>query len=384
MKKINHLYVHVPFCKNKCDYCAFYSHPSPNLDLIEKYIEKLKDDVTKSVNDIGELNSIFIGGGTPSYLSSNQLKRIFELLLNKFTITRSAEITIECNPESLSTDKISIISDYANRVSLGIQSFSEKKRKILGRQGSLKNIDKIISTFTKKGIKNLSADLIYGIPGQTLKDWEEELNQALLFPFKHLSAYSLTYEEGTKLSEKHRTVNSEEDLSSEMWKQTKNIIKSKNFHRYEVSNYAIPGYECRHNLNTWFGGSYIGLGPVASSFNKTQRWTNPHIDEWLNNLLPEIDKISNYERIVEVFIMGLRTSVGWQVSILENGRATLKSQFGQSFTMDKNQWNLVYKKIQQLKIEGLLFIENSENNSFIVKPTEKGMLFWNEIGLALI
>ena len=279
MKPINHLYVHVPFCKNKCDYCAFYSCPSPNLSLIEGYTEKLAGDIKKSANDTGELNSIFIGGGTPSYLSSNQIKKIFELLFNKFTISKNAEITIECNPESLSMDKINVISDYVNRVSLGIQSFSKEKRKILGRQGSLKNIEKTISAFIEKGIKNLSTDLIYGIPGQTLKDWEEELNQALLFPFKHLSAYSLTYEEGTKLSEKHQTVNNEEDLSSEMWEQTKNIIKAKNFHRYEISNYAIPGYECRHNLNTWFGGSYIGLGPVASSFNKIQRWTNPHIGE---------------------------------------------------------------------------------------------------------
>jgi len=199
---IKRLYIHVPFCASKCGYCAFYSLPLPKPSEIDSYIGKLAHDFKCSSHLCGKLESVFIGGGTPTFLSAQNLGKLFSLIRSNFDISADAEISIECNPETLTPEKARIIADFANRVSLGIQSFNPKFRRILGRQGSVSTIEKAITLLTKNGVGNIGCDLIYAIPEQTPEDWQIDLEKAVALPLKHISAYSLTIEEGTLLSEK--------------------------------------------------------------------------------------------------------------------------------------------------------------------------------------
>jgi oxygen-independent coproporphyrinogen III oxidase len=310
--RINRLYFHIPFCTSKCDYCAFHSLPSPSESLIEQYFNYIEKEIKKNIDLAGELDSIYIGGGTPSLLSPFYLKKLFSLIRNNYAIKENAEISIECNPDSLNLEKIKIISNFANRVSIGIQSFNDKIRKILGRNGSISDIDYIINKFTENNLTNLSMDLIYGIPNQTLNDFELDLNKLLKYPIKHTSLYSLTFEEGTQLSKNLNCTEKDfDELSVKSWHLANDILKTNNLYRYEVSNYSLNGFECKHNLETWFGSKYFGLGPTASSFHGNIRWTNATFKQWIKEEPPEIDKISNKDRFIEIFLMGLRTNSHW-------------------------------------------------------------------------
>ena len=381
---INRLYIHVPFCQNKCAYCAFHSVPTPERDiLVSQYFKKLEKDIKETKYLTSPLESIFIGGGTPSYLSERNLEKLFTLISDNFTIAKNAEISIENNPESLTEDKIKVISEFVNRISIGVQSFNEQHRSIIGRMGNNKNIHKVIELFLKNNVNNISLDLIYGIPTQTIKDWKKELKTALQFPIKHLSAYALTFEEGTQLYSTRTTGSEADDLTTEMWELTAGILSPK-FNRYEISNYSQHDHECSHNLDTWFGGKYLGLGPTASSFDGKTRWTQQNINEWLKGSNPDIDNLSIPKRTMEIFIMGLRTTIGWTIEHQKNGSISLLSQYPHNLHLEKEVWKEVSQKLSTLNKSGLLRMENFDNNKTKVGPTEKGLLFWNEIALELM
>jgi oxygen-independent coproporphyrinogen-3 oxidase len=396
---INRLYIHVPFCASKCEYCAFYSLPSPTPGAIDSYLEKLAEDFKGPSHLCGKLDSVFIGGGTPTFLSAENLRTLFSLILSNFEISASAEISIECNPETLTAEKARIIANFANRVSLGIQSFNPRFRQILGRQGSVSTIEKAVSLLTKHGIDNVGCDLIYAIPGQSPDDWQDDLEKAVSLPLKHISAYSLTLEEGTLLAEKFSKVESRksklenkdktdtrhltpdtvhqqfatddwqlttDDFSIEMWNLAGSVLKKHGFSRYEISNYAKRGFECKHNMEIWYGDRYLGFGPAASSFDGDKRWTNvSDLAKWMARTEPEIDLLPPEKRAREIFAMGLRTSQGWD-----------KKYFPRRTGFDLNRWNADLVPLMDAR----LLIETAEN----MKCTKKGLLLWNEVAESLI
>lgn len=410
---INRLYIHIPFCASKCGYCAFYSLPSPKSDSVDAYLEKLEQDFKNSSTLCGKLDSVFIGGGTPTFLSAENLERLFLSIQSNFEIPASAEISIECNPETLTPEKARIIANFANRVSLGIQSFNPEFRKILGRQGAVSTIDKAIALLTKNGVVNIGCDLIYAIPGQTPDDWQRDLEKAASLPLKHISAYSLTYEEGTRLAEEISKLESRKsklenknnpetrnltagaptlhpttadqrpttsdrrlttddrrlttnDLSIKMWDLAGAVLKKYGFHRYEISNYAKRGFECGHNLEIWYGDRYLGFGPAAASFDGDKRWTNAgDLQKWIAGAEPEIDAIPSEKRAREIFVMGLRTSQGWDKKYF-----LLKTGF------DLNRWKTYFAPL----LDARLLNETAEN----IKCTRKGLLLWNEVAEMLI
>ena len=390
------LYVHVPFCSSKCGYCAFHSIPKPGDDIIASYFKKLEKDFEREKKNAGKLESLFIGGGTPGYLSPTNLERLFTLIQNNFSISEKAEISIECNPESLTKEKIKIIEGFANRVSLGIQSFNEAHRKILGRAGDMRNVYESIEILNNSKINNISCDIIYGIPSQNVKDFEADIRTVVSYKiFTHFSAYSLTFEENSEITSLYSEDEKDdfETVSAEMWELIPEIIKNTGFKRYEISNYSLKGKECKHNVDTWFGGKYLGFGPAASSFDGNVRWTQRELSEWLRGEPAIYDRISEKERMNEIFMMGLRTVFGWEIKpeMSDNNRPQTVGQFkiigpykNNSYSVSSSYVEDLKEKLLSLKSSGLLDVLNFDAGGFGVVPTEKGLTFWNEIALQLV
>lgn len=370
-RKMQRLYVHVPFCARKCDYCAFYSEPAPDEAHINAYLNRLEEEFKSNSVLCTDLKSIYIGGGTPSLLNTAQLSRLFAVIRENFSIAEKAEISIECNPESLSAENVPVIANFANRISVGVQSFNCEFRKTIGRAGKTEAIAKAFDLLNSHGMDNIGCDLIYAIPGETLADWAAELKQAVCLPVKHISAYSLTFEEGTKLCKTQnpgKEFNCDDYMETEavMWEFTDDFLDNHNFSRYEVSNYSQPGYTCQHNEGIWFGEPYLGCGPSASSFDGKLRWTNrASIKKWLAKEKPEYDSIPEESRAREIFVMGLRTVQGWDVQV-----------FYECTGYNLSQWS------QELKtLVGAGLISWSPQK---IKCTAKGLLLWNEIAETLI
>jgi len=398
------IYIHVPFCVKKCGYCVFHSLPaSNNSELISAYLDKLKYQIKINNHLVSHIESIYIGGGTPSSLSLHQLENLFNLILENYHISDNAEISIECNPESISDDKIKLISNFANRISFGVQSFNQSHRNILGRVADNHTILEAIESASKNNINNISIDLIYGIPSQSLNDWKAELNQSLQLPIKHISTYALTVEEGSELYSIYNTeLNNFDEIVTDMYTITEDLLSANNIHRYEISNYSKPRFECKHNIDIWYGGKYLGLGPTASSFDGVNRWTQPTSNQWLNSEKPEFDIISTNQRILEVFMMGLRTTLGWNIMNHKNAeKVILKSPYTSNIpqqivlnniqTISDSQlclsidmWNNILERLKVTISYDLIQIKRTSNGIASISATEKGLLFWNEIAMALI
>jgi len=365
-KDINRLYIHVPFCSSKCAYCSFYSLPEAPEKLVAAYFSRLGKEFSSVREKVSELHSIYIGGGTPTWLPSARLAELGKLLMTNFTISPDAEISMECNPESLDREKAGIIAGYVNRVSLGVQSFHGEFRSILGRTGNLGSIYQALDFLQKTGINNCGIDLIYGIPGQSISHWQKELTQAAGLPIQHLSAYALTFEEGSRLIEKSQIKPISEELSADLWEKTREYLASGGFKHYEISNYAKSDYECRHNLGIWLGDPYLGCGPAAASFDGTDRWTQVNdLNLWLAGKEAEIDRLSPEARAREIFAFGLRTSQGWD-----------KNRFQAVTGFDWQCWRLELQTLFELDI-----LAEKNNRVFC---TSKGLLLWDEIAQGLI
>lgn len=354
------LYIHVPFCNGKCDYCAFYSEPEVQTDSAELWLKKIIED-SRQHDFIRPLHTIYLGGGTPTALPPEILKRLIKFL-KTLPVTKETEITSECNPGSLNKEKAEILAGAVNRVSMGAQSFQPE---LLQRIGRRTKPEQVAETFellrTFSGIQRIGLDLICALPGETMQHWEADLQQALSLYPEHISAYMLIPEPGTPFTEKYGECPPlSEELQAEMWEFAGTFLAAHGLPRYEISNHAVPGGECRHNLNVWHGETYLGLGPSACSFDGTDRFTNvAPLSEWLKGTLPEIDSVSKETRKREIFIMGLRTVKGWN-----------SSEFN---------WKEFLPELLQLESDGLIKLEKE-----IVKPTEQGLLCWNTIAEALI
>ena len=272
---IEHLYIHIPFCPNICPYCAFYKE-SAGRERVEKYLDALLIEASSWSSEL-QPKTIFFGGGTPSALSIPQFKKLLNGLQEKLDLTQLQEWTIEMNPSTVALDKALLLRDYGiNRVSMGVQSFDDAVLKTLGRTHDSDKVEDSFRILRDAGFENISIDLILGVPGQTIDSWRESLRRSLLLAPEHLSAYGLTYEEDTEFFTKLGLgeMRPNEELETEQFQLTTRILEASGYRQYEISNYAQPGMESRHNMAYWMGSDYIGLGPSAFSTLGTRRWRN--------------------------------------------------------------------------------------------------------------
>ena len=287
MKELE-LYLHIPFCERKCAYCDFLSAPA-DLPVRISYIKKLQEEIVYCGAQYGEyqVSSIFFGGGTPTILEGYQLAAILETVKEHFNITTDAEITVECNPGTLTAGKAEkLVQAGFNRLSMGLQSADDRELHLLGRIHNFAQFLESYDLARKAGFRNINVDLMSALPGQTLKSWQDTLQKVTALRPEHISAYSLIIEEGTPFYERfaederireeggHPRMLPEEDVERQMYELTETFLHTKGYERYEISNYAKPGYECRHNCGYWTRKDYLGLGLGASSLVEHQRFQN--------------------------------------------------------------------------------------------------------------
>lgn len=313
------IYVHIPFCVRKCLYCDFLSAPGDDI-LQEKYVKCLIEEIRQSSNSYREyqVQTIFIGGGTPSLLREEWLRSIMEELYRSFAMSDSPEITIEVNPGTVTLDKLKAYRAMGiNRLSIGLQSAADEELKALGRIHTAEDFFETYKNAVKSGFNNINIDLMSAIPGQTIPSYRETLTKVLSLspPPAHISAYSLIIEEGTPFY-----VNTpelpDEDTDREMYKITNDILKENGYHRYEISNYAAEGFECRHNRVYWERGDYVGFGIGAASFVRNVRFSNIRdIGEYIRTkdfsaIRENLQKLSVEEQMEEFMFLGLRLTEG--------------------------------------------------------------------------
>ena len=314
------LYIHIPFCKSRCIYCDFYSTTS--LPLRQRYVEALcKEMETRKEYLNGEcINSIYFGGGTPSQLDTKQLALIIHHIYNVYEIAPNAEITIEMNPDDVTDEYIQELRILPfNRISLGIQTFNNKRLRFINRRHSAEQAIDAIHLLQKNGYDNISMDLMFGFPEQSIEEWDFDIQQALLLNVQHISAYSLMYEEGTvlySLLEKGCIREIDEETSLEMYRHLIGRLNLAGFKHYEISNFCLPNYHSRHNSGYWNHTPYLGLGAAAHSFDGHSRhWNVSDIYSYINGI--ENDKnvlstedLTDDQQYNEQIMTRLRTAEG--------------------------------------------------------------------------
>ena len=376
-KKELELYVHIPFCVRKCAYCDFLSAPA---DTQERtlYIDALTEEIRARKNDFTayRVSTIFLGGGTPSILEGDDSARIFRALQENFDISDDAEITMEVNPGTVTEEKAaSWRKSGVNRLSIGLQSADDRELKMLGRIHTYREFLDTWKIVREAGFENVNVDLISATPGQNLRSWSETLRKAADLGPEHISAYSLIVEEGTPFYERYGDGSGEdedkgnhlpplpdEDTEREIYKATEKILAEYGYHRYEISNYAKTGYECRHNLGYWERKEYLGLGLGASSLLSECRFHNTaDMGKYLRlyenagtDICEDIEHLSVEDQMEEFMFLGLRKTVGISVD-----------DFRKAFGKEIRE---VYGE-QMRKLEEQRLIEYSGNR---VRLTERG------------
>ncbi len=323
MKKELELYLHIPFCVSKCKYCDFLSAPSGE-EQRQIYVERLCRRIrywSDVIYNYGyEIVSIFVGGGTPSILTEAQITQVFEAVHESFPIREDAEITLEMNPGTDVKDKLPVYRELGiNRLSMGLQSADNEELKCLGRIHTYEDFRQVYQWAREAGFTNINVDLMSAIPGQTLESYEDTLRKVADLEPEHISAYSLIIEEGTPFYERygegrHAEELPDEDTERQMYVRTREILEDYGYHRYEISNYAKDGYECRHNLGYWDRTEYLGLGAGASSLMDHIRWKEPdHIGPSTGLVLEEREdftRLSRKDEMEEFMFLGLRKIKG--------------------------------------------------------------------------
>ena len=273
------IYIHIPFCKQRCSYCDFFS--STDIRNMEKdYATAVCDELShrKDYLQGQPIDTVFFGGGTPSDLSLESLLTITLILYYIYGIDKNREISIEVNPDDLTSYKIQEYKDYLfNRFSLGVQSFNDRELKLLNRRHNAKKAIQAIDRLKKRGCENINIDLIYGLPGQGMRTWKNTIRKAIDLQVQHISAYHLTYEKGTPLYNQLKEGNLtpvDEKMSRRMFEVLTDMLEDAGFEHYEISNFARPGFECRHNISYWNGTHYLGIGASAHSYNGVSRQWN--------------------------------------------------------------------------------------------------------------
>ncbi|MEI8079312.1 MAG: radical SAM family heme chaperone HemW [bacterium] len=361
------LYVHVPFCRRKCGYCAFYSLPGAAPAQLHAWRERLRREFAEFAAASAPLHSIFLGGGTPTLLPPAELAGLLADIRAAFIVAPQAEISSEANPETVTPEVAgTLAAGGVNRVSLGVQSFQPTLRRGLDRAGDPAAAETAVAFLHQVGIHNLGADLINAIPGQTPAQWRDDLRRALELGIVHLSTYALTREEGARLA--NRFPPADPELEAELWEIADTETARYGLHRYEVSNFARPGAACRHNLDIWLGAAYLGCGPAACSFDGTLRWSNPaDLDAWLREPVPrETDPLPADRRAAEILVFGLRTTTGWT-------RGLFQDRTGFDYL------DLRGRELQRLQDQGVLAGLPDR-----VYPTARGLLLHDHLAVELL
>ena len=314
------IYIHIPFCKQRCNYCAFYSTTLYNIR--ERYVDALCKEIAmrKEYAANAPIETIYFGGGTPSTLTLEQLQKICNTIYDVHSVSPTAEVTIECNPDDLTPEFLTQLRRLPfNRISMGVQSFNDTQLKRLGRRHNADKARQAVKNAREAGYDNISIDLIFALPGSTLSDWEHDLESAIALRPDHLSAYNLTYEEGTPL---HRALERgdftelSEEENVEQFQMLITKLKEAGYRHYEISNFALPGRESRHNSSYWNDTPYIGIGAAAHSYNGTSRqWNIADIKEYMEGVESdapnfEIEELTEEERYNDTILTRLRTAKG--------------------------------------------------------------------------
>lgn len=325
------LYIHVPFCLKKCDYCDFYSkRASPGE--IERYIDSARHEMSMyqdhPVFGVAEFETLYFGGGTPSVLSANAIDQLLAQAQRCFRWVCDPEITLEANPETVSLERLRAFRSLGiNRLSLGIQSFSDAELQQLGRIHRAEQAKRSIEWAEQAGFDNVNLDLIFAIPNQSLRQWQSNLKRAISFHPKHLSVYGLTIEPGTRL---HERIGSgeirqlRETTQRQMYLWSIETLAAANYHQYEISNFSKPGFKCRHNMNYWNGSYYLGIGPGAHSYwQNIRQWNVDSLNSYSDLLKKAKLPVAGYEQLtsqqqmIEFIYLGLRTSKGIDLNAFE-------------------------------------------------------------------
>lgn len=336
------LYIHIPFCVKKCNYCDFLSAPAGGQER-QSYVESLCGRIRTYAEPMKAYRvvSIFVGGGTPSILESGQIESIFEAVYDAFWVDTDAEITIEMNPGTVTKEKLLVYRRLgANRLSIGLQSAEHEELKRLGRIHTCEEFLGSYQMARQTGFQNINIDLMSGIPGQTLESYEKSLRFTAELEPEHISAYSLIIEEGTPFYERYGKGEyakelPDEDTERAMYVRTKEILEGYGYYRYEISNYAKLGFECRHNLGYWNRAEYLGIGTGASSFMDHQRWKEGE----------EPVALTRQEEMEEFMFLGLRKMEG--VS-----RADFRKIFGEDIEVFYKEAMVKMKKLGLLAEKG--------------------------------
>jgi len=324
-KDVTSLYIHVPFCFQKCHYCDFYSIVDTR-DRQEAFTQRLLRELEAQESlATGPLQTVFVGGGTPSLLRTDLWKPLLQTLDERFSTRsikiRGGEFTVECNPETVTRELMDVLAEGGvTRVSMGAQSFNPVHLKTLERWHNPENVSIALDLAASAGIERRSIDLIFAIPGQKLDEWESDLRTAMSLGTEHLSCYALTYEQGTAMTARLNRGDFEpadDDLEAEMFDLTLAVSRAMGFERYEISNFAKPSRECRHNLVYWRQGNWLAAGPSASGHLRGLRWKNaPRLDDYLNKDDQGFAPVIEYESadlkrgLFETIMTGLRLAEG--------------------------------------------------------------------------
>ena len=400
------IYIHIPFCVRKCAYCDFLSAPPASAEAMREYVNALCLEILQKSNIYAGkdnkatiVDTVFFGGGTPSLLAIEDIGRILCTLRKCFIIAEDAEITVECNPDTVDLKKLKFYKEQGvNRISFGLQSASNEELKMLGRIHSYERFLESFNAAREAGFTNVNVDLISAIPGQTPEGWEQTLRKVAELGTEHISAYSLILEEGTKLfEEQDKYTFPTEDEDARMYEATESILSEYGYKRYEISNYAKEGFESRHNNRYWTRGEYLGFGVGAASFVDNERFTNiSDADKykeilaedkallsdgsatWMResenkySLTEECEILEPSESMAEFFYLGLRRMAGVHFSEFEK-------EFGTA-PMD------VYGDvISKLVGQGLLeYIVDAFGKNMGIKLTRQGIFLSNRVFMEFV
>lgn len=368
------IYVHIPFCKQKCYYCDFVSYCTKD-NLIEDYVKAVEKEIELK-NIKSTITTIYIGGGTPSYIDSNYIKEIVNKIFEK-NVSKEAEITIEVNPGTVTFEKLQDYKDCGiNRLSIGLQSTQDELLKKIGR---IHNFEEFLNTYKmakKIGFKNINIDLMIGLPGQRISDLKDSLEKVVKLKPKHISVYSLIVEEGTPISEKIQKGELElpgEETERNMYWYVKNTLELNGYIHYEISNFAKKGYYSKHNMNCWEQKEYLGIGSAAHSYRDITRYSNTtNVEEYIKNvkqnklernrIIHEIQKEDDTKK--EFMLLGLRKIEGIKIS-------DFKNKFGD------NPIYLYRTELNKL-VEEKLIIVDDDNIRLTNKGIDLANLVWEE------
>ncbi len=311
------IYIHIPFCRSKCLYCDFCSRPTRDSERISAYVERLVEDIRtyKTDENFAPADTVYFGGGTPTLMTGEQYERILHAVRERFGIAPDAEITSECNPRTVDIEKLtSMRAAGVNRISMGMQSGDDAELKALGRAHTYADTVEAVEMVRAAGFTNLSLDIMYGIPNQTMESLRGTIEKAISLSPEHLSLYALKIEEGTPFYKMQDGLSlPDDDTTADMYLYICDTLASREYNKYEISNFSKVGFESRHNLKYWEYGDYIGIGPAAHSFVGGKRIENlGDVDAYLRgeDIVASVSEISLTEQMNEYVMLSMRLARG--------------------------------------------------------------------------